>query len=226
MADKVGARIVLLWVFGICIVCLFFLFVPRMEIQAPGQGVMASKPGTVVSVSDGEIVVDEDAYQLQANIGESSNVGIQLGIGNNKEEFLLLPTASFRQTPVVEVGDAVSKGQLLAKGVTKIYFQANKWIFSALIFIIGIMMGIGSAAVYKHISDYYPASVGTVGGIVGMLGGLGGFFSPVIFGFLLRATGIWTTSWVFLALIGLFCIIWQRLAIKAVESAKAATANQ
>ena len=226
VADKVGARIVLLWVFGICIVCLFFLFVPRMEIQAPGQGVMASKPGTVVSVSNDEIVIDQDAYQLQTSFGESSHVGIQFGIGNEKEEFLLLPTASFQQTPTVEVGERISKGQLLAKGVTHIYFQANKWIFSVLIFIIGIMMGFGSAAVYKHISDYYPANVGTVGGIVGVLGGLGGFFNPIIFGLLLRGTGIWTTSWMFLALIALICIILQRLAIKAIELAKADTIQQ
>lgn len=80
----------------------------------------------------------------------------------------------------MKVGDEVSKGELLAKGVTMIYFQANKWIFSAFVFIIGVMMGIGGAAVYKHISDYYPTNIGTVGGIVGVLGGLGGFFGPII----------------------------------------------
>lgn len=217
LADKVGARIVLLWVFGTCLVCLFFLFVPRMEIQAPGQGVMASKPGTVASVSDSEISVGEDTYQLQTSKGEETQVGIHFGIGNEREEFLLLPTATFEQIPMVKSGDTVKKGQLLAKGVTNIYFQANKWIFSALIFIIGIMMGFGSAAVYKHISDYYPANIGAVGGIVGMLGGLGGFFSPIIFGLLLRATGIWTTTWMFLALIALICIVLQRLAIKAIK---------
>lgn len=224
LADKVSARIVLLWVFGVCLVCLVFLYVPRMEIQAPGQGMMASKPGEVVSVTDGEIVIGEDTYQIQTNEGESTQVGIHFGIGNEKEEFLLLPTASFKQIPVVEVGDTVNKGQLLAKGVTHIYFQANKWIFSALILLIGIMMGFGSAAVYKHISDYYPTSIGAVGGIVGMLGGLGGFVSPIIFGLLLKATGVWTTSWIFLSIIALFCIIFQRLAIKAVKQNNEASA--
>ena len=104
---------------------------------------------------------------------------------------------SFGQEPVVELGDEVSRKQLLAKGETHIYFQANIWIFTALVFVIGILMGIGKAAVYKHIPDYYPNDVGTVGGIVGVLGGLGGFVCPILFGYLLKGTGIWTTTWMF-----------------------------
>ena len=60
-------------------------------------------------------------------------------------------------------------------------------------------MGIGKAAVYKHIPDYFPDDVGVVGGIVGVLGGLGGFVCPVIFGYLLDATGLWTSCWMFFA---------------------------
>lgn len=78
-------------------------------------------------------------------------------------------------------------------------------------------MGFGGAAVFKHISDYYPTSIGTVGGIVGVLGGLGGFFSPIIFSYLLKLTGVWTTCWIFLAIIAAICIVFQRLAIKAVK---------
>jgi NNP family nitrate/nitrite transporter-like MFS transporter len=78
------------------------------------------------------------------------------------------------------------------------------------------MMGVGGAAVYKHISDYYPANIGTVGGIVGVLGGLGGFFGPIIFGYLLKATGVWTSCWMFLAALVAICIVLQRLAIKAI----------
>lgn len=212
LADKAGARIVLLWVFGTCIICLFFLFVPRMEIQAPGQGIMAAKPGIVSFVSDREIMVGDDKYILQSKAGDSSEVSIRFGIHRDEEGFLFLPTASFHQEPNVKTGDAVSKGQLLAKGVTHIYFQANKWIFSGLIFIIGIMMGVGGAAVFKHISDFYPTSIGTVGGIVGVLGGLGGFIGPILFGYLLNATGVWTSSWMFLAALVTICIVLQRLA--------------
>ena len=60
-------------------------------------------------------------------------------------------------------------------------------------------MGLGMAAVFKHIPDYYPGSVGVVGGIVGVLGGLGGFFLPILFGSLLKWSGIWTTCWLLLA---------------------------
>lgn len=218
LADKVGARIVLLWVFGVCIVCLIFLFIPRMEIQAPGQGVMAVRPGTVTSVSNSEIEVSGDQYLLQNKAGDAPKTMIRFGIHNDDEGFLFLPTASISQEPKVKVGDTVSKGQLLAAGVTHIYFQANKWIFSSLIFLMGIMMGIGGAAVYKHISDYYPANIGAVGGIVGVLGGLGGFFGPIIFGYLLRASGVWTTCWMFLALIAAVSIVLQRIAIKAIRA--------
>ena len=216
LADKVGARIVLLWVFGVCLVCMVFLFIPRMEIQAPGQGIMANKPGTVQSVSSNEIVVDDDKYFLQSKVGDSSEVTIRFGIHHDKEGFLFLPTTTFHQVPNVKEGDEVMKGELLAKGVTLIYFQANKWIFSVLVFIIGIMMGIGGAAVYKHISDYYPANIGAVGGIVGVLGGLGGFFGPIIFGYLLKGTGVWTSCWMFLAALVGICIVLQRTAIKAI----------
>ena len=45
--------------------------------------------------------------------------------------------------------------------------------FTFLVFVLGIIWGIGKAAVYKHIPDYFPEEVGVVGGMVGVLGGLG-----------------------------------------------------
>lgn len=216
LADKVGARMVLLWIFTICLVCMVFLFIPRMEIQAPGQGVMANKQGKVKSVSANEIVVGDDTYFLQSKSGDSSEVTIRFGIHHDQEGFLFLPTTTFHQEANVKEGDEIMKGDLLARGVTIIYFQANKWIFSTLVFIIGIMMGVGGAAVYKHISDYYPTNIGTVGGIVGVLGGLGGFFGPIIFGYLLKGSGVWTSCWMFLAILVVICIVLQRLAIKAI----------
>ncbi len=216
LADKVGARMVLLWIFTICLVCMVFLFIPRMEIQAPGQGVMANKQGKVKSVSANEIVVGDDTYFLQSKSGDSSEVTIRFGIHHDQEGFLFLPTTTFHQEANVKEGDKIMKGDLLARGVTIIYFQANKWIFSTLVFIIGIMMGVGGAAVYKHISDYYPTNIGTVGGIVGVLGGLGGFFGPIIFGYLLKGSGVWTSCWMFLAILVAICIVLQRLAIKAI----------
>lgn len=220
LSDKVGARTVLYWVFGISIVCLVFLFLPRMEIRAPGQGIMSSKAGTVKLVTDSLIVLEnekpeegETSFYLQTREIESHQTSIRFGIHHDEEGFLFLPTAITWQEPAVKTGDAVAKGQLIAKGATLIYFQANKWIFTFFVFVIGIMFGIGSAAVFKHIPTYYPKDVGTVGGIVGVLGGLGGFIDPIIFGYLLKATGVWTTSWVFLAVVTLLSVTIMHFAI-------------
>ncbi|MEI2716472.1 MAG: MFS transporter [Candidatus Nanopelagicales bacterium] len=56
-------------------------------------------------------------------------------------------------------------------------------LFTVLVFIIGCAMGIGKAAVYKHIPEYFPHDVGAVGGLVGSLGALGGFFLPPLFAY-------------------------------------------
>ena len=55
--------------------------------------------------------------------------------------------------------------------------------FTILVFLLGCAMGIGKAAVFKHIPEYFPDNVGAVGGLVGMLGGLGGFFLPPLFAY-------------------------------------------
>lgn len=121
---------------------------------------------------------------------------------------LIWPRSLSWQEPVVQVGDRVVKRQLLASGTTQIYFQANVWVFTVISLALGAVMGIGMAAVYKHISVYYPQDVGVVGGIVGVLGGLGGFICPVIFGYLLSASGLWTTCWMFLFGLAAACLIW------------------
>ena len=118
----------------------------------------------------------------------------------------------------------MARAQLLATGMTHIYFQANVWIFTGLVFIVGIAMGIGKAAVYKHIPDYFPDDVGVVGGMVGVLGGLGGFFGPVIFGYLLRNTGIWTTSWMFLALVSAVSLVWMHMVVQRMMRERAPAA--
>jgi NNP family nitrate/nitrite transporter-like MFS transporter len=48
-----------------------------------------------------------------------------------------------------------------------------------LIFVAGLGMGVGMAASMRYVPEYFPQSVGAVGGIVGALGGLGGFFLPL-----------------------------------------------
>lgn len=71
-------------------------------------------------------------------------------------------------------------------------------LFVALTVVLGLVMSLGMAAVFKHIPAYYPNHVGSVGGLVGMIGGLGGFFLPISFGVLLDITGIWTAPFMLL----------------------------
>jgi len=134
---------------------------------------------------------------------------------------LVMPRSMSWQEAAVKPGQQVKKKELLARGVTQIFFQANIWVFTALSLLLGAVMGIGKAAVYKHIPDYFPNDVGVVGGIVGVLGGLGGFICPVIFGYLLSATGLWTSCWMFFAVIVAVCLIWMHLVIRKMMKAEA-----
>lgn len=213
MSDRYGARTVLFWVLGISVTMLVLLLLPRMEIKSAGQGVMAAKGGTVTSVSDTLVIVQDVHYAVHQKKEHDPNTMIRFGIHNDTEGFLLLPNAITWQEPVVKEGDVIVKGQLLARGLTQIYFQANRWIFFFIALVIAVVMGLGTAAVFKYISDYYPTNIGTVGGIVGVIGGLGGFVDPIVFGLLLSMTGVWTTCWLFLLVIGIVAIILQRLAV-------------
>jgi NNP family nitrate/nitrite transporter-like MFS transporter len=65
--------------------------------------------------------------------------------------------------------------------------------FVVALFVLGLFMALGMAAVFKHIPVYYPDHVGAVGGLVGMVGGLGGFVLPIVFGAISDLTGIWTS---------------------------------
>ncbi|MCY3879812.1 MAG: NarK/NasA family nitrate transporter [Rhodobacteraceae bacterium] len=89
--------------------------------------------------------------------------------------------------------------------------------FVALTFLLGFVMSLGKAAVYKHIPVYYPHHVGSVGGLVGMIGGLGGFVLPVAFGALLDLTGIWTAPFMLLFAIVAISAVWMHVAIRRME---------
>ena len=220
MSDVWGGRAVMYWVFGTCIVCCALLIVPQMDIQSPGSGVMAKSAGTVIEANSSSIVVKdkfgrEQTYSLTSR-GPNLATDEERRSGN-----LILPRSTSWQEPAVEVGDQVSKKQLLARGVTHIFFQANVWIFTILSFLLGAAMGIGKAAVYKHIPDYFPNDVGVVGGIVGVLGGLGGFICPVIFGYLLKVSGLWTTCWMFFLVLTVVCMVWMHLVVRRIMKEKA-----
>ncbi len=205
ISDKVGARKVMYWVLGTSALVSFLLVIPKMEITSPGRGIMAKRAGTVTEVSNQKIKVDDVVYELNGRMGGTRNI---------EEGTFVFPTKEVWQESTVKVGDQVTKKQLLAKGFTRIYFQANVWVFAILVILIGSIWGIGKAAVYKHIPEYFPDEVGVVGGMVGVLGGLGGFFCPIIFGYLLEGTGLWTSCWMFMFFLSALCLYWMNRVIQ------------
>lgn len=207
LSDKFGARSVMYWVLGIIALCSLLLFFPKMSIESPGSGVMARNSGTVTVVTVSEIRVDDVVYPLEPKVEREFN----------DSEMILLPRIDTWQEARVEVGDQVKRRELLARGITHIFFQANVWIFTIFVFIIGIAMGIGKAAVYKYIPEYFPDEVGVVGGNVGVVGGLGGFVCPIIFGLLLKATGLWTTTWMFFFAVTMICLVWLHLVVRRIS---------
>src|SRR5512135_2762091 len=83
--------------------------------------------------------------------------------------------------------------------------------------VLGFVMSLGMAAVFKHIPTYYPSHVGAVGGVVGMIGGLGGFFLPIAFGLMNDLIGIWTSCFMLLFGIAVINLAWMHFAIRRME---------
>lgn len=106
------------------------------------------------------------------------------------------------------------------EGPIEFRLATNVAMFTIIAFLLGFVMSLGKAAVYKHIPVYYPDNVGSVGGMVGMIGGLGGFFLPIIFGILNDWTNIWTTPFMFLFVMVAITLIWMHLAIMRMERRK------
>jgi len=192
LSDRVGARTVMYWVLGAIAVCCLALFFPKMEVESPGSGVMARKSGAVTLVTENEIRVDQDVYALRPPVDS----------GFDETRTHILPVIQSWHVPQVTEGQVVSRKTLLATGTTHIFFQANVWIFTMFVFIIGIA--------------YFPTEVAVVGGAVGVMGGLGGFFCPIIFGYLLRGIGLWTTTWIFFFFVTLVCLIWLHITVKRI----------
>lgn len=110
---------------------------------------------------------------------------------------------------IVEVSKTKSES-----GVIEVLpWHVNIVMFTALTILLGSAMGIGKAAVFKHIPEYFPTHVGSVGGLVGMLGALGGFFLLPIFGYAQNFTGIKSSPFAVLFLLTLICLIWMHFVV-------------
>ncbi|MCB0749448.1 MAG: MFS transporter, partial [Ignavibacteriae bacterium] len=211
LSDKYGPRRVLMNVFIASTVLALLLVFPKMELYSPGKGIVSMNSGIVKSVSDKLIIVNEKKYIL-SSLDNSTDLG--------NDDFIVFPQKNMWQEPAVEVGDTIKKNQLLAKGITKIDFQANINIFIFFVLLIGLMWGLGMGAVYKFIPMYFPKTVGVVGGTVGVLGGLGGFFGPILFGYLLEFSGLWTSSWIFIFFLSLSCLFCMQFTINKINNQK------
>ncbi len=84
----------------------------------------------------------------------------------------------------------------------------NEYVFTGLLFLVGVAMAFGKASVYKYISDEYPRHMGVVSGVVGLAGGLGGFVLPVMFGALMDLTGVRSSAFMLMYGITWVSLIW------------------
>lgn len=93
-------------------------------------------------------------------------------------------------------------------GERTFHIGLNVWVFTVLMFIVGIAWAFGKASVFKYISDEFPGQMGAVSGIVGLAGGLGGFILPIMFGLLADLTGIRSSCFMLLYGIVWVSLIW------------------
>ncbi len=92
-------------------------------------------------------------------------------------------------------------------------WSVNVWLFTILVFAIGCAMGVGKAAVYKHIPEYFPRDVGAVGGLVGSLGALGGFVFPPLFAYATGITGMPQSTFFVLFLVTAAAMTWMHITV-------------
>ncbi|MDO5677854.1 MAG: nitrate/nitrite transporter [Propionibacteriaceae bacterium] len=85
--------------------------------------------------------------------------------------------------------------------------------FVVLVFLLGCAMGFGKAAVFKHIPEYFPDNVGSVGGLVGMLGGLGGFILPPLFAYSKTWSGFPSSTFFVIFILTVICAVWMHVTI-------------
>lgn len=97
----------------------------------------------------------------------------------------------------------------------QLQIEVNVWLFTALIFVIGIAQGFGRASVYKTIHDYFPQQMGLVGGMVAAIGALGGCTLPILFGLAVDIIGIHTACFMVLYSVLAACMIVMFFANKA-----------
>ncbi len=93
-------------------------------------------------------------------------------------------------------------------GPQTFHIGLNVYMFTILMFILGIAFAFGKASVFKYVSDDYPGNIGTISGIVGLAGGMGGFVLPIMFGALMDMTGIRSSAFMLMYGVVWVSLIW------------------
>jgi NNP family nitrate/nitrite transporter-like MFS transporter len=97
---------------------------------------------------------------------------------------------------------------MTVNGLKTFHVGLNVYVFTALMFVLGIAWAFGKASVFKYISDDYSANIGTISGIVGLAGGMGGFVLPIMFGALMDLTGIRSSAFMLMYGVVWVSLIW------------------
>ncbi|MFY0652074.1 MAG: hypothetical protein JXQ96_08585 [Cyclobacteriaceae bacterium] len=69
----------------------------------------------------------------------------------------------------------------------------------------------GMATVYKHVPYYICKEAGAVGSMTGVLAGL---FCPILFGYLLNGTGLWSSCWILMFFLSAICLLWKHCVVE------------
>jgi MFS transporter, NNP family, nitrate/nitrite transporter len=110
----------------------------------------------------------------------------------------------------------------LAGPTLTLSFGLNVWTFTATLLLIAISMGIGKAAVYKYIPQYFPDDVGAVGGLVGLLGALGGFVLPPLFAYTEKLSGFPQVAFFALFVFNAASLLWFHITVLQLTRQEAA----
>jgi NNP family nitrate/nitrite transporter-like MFS transporter len=97
---------------------------------------------------------------------------------------------------------------LTVNGARTFHIGLNVYVFTALMFALGIAFAFGKASVFKYIGDDFPTNIGTVSGIVGLAGGMGGFVLPILFGALMDLTGVRSSAFMLMYGVVWVSLIW------------------
>lgn len=102
---------------------------------------------------------------------------------------------------------------VMCLALTWLSFDLGIVLFTVLVIVVGAMMGIGKASVFRYIADYFPRDMGVVGGLVGAIGGLGGFVLPLLFAWALAETGRPESTFIVLLAASIVSLVWLHLVV-------------